>query len=117
MPALAVAAKLSKSMEAWNDWMPPINLYNYPRKELMKKITIYSKKNCPACERAIAMLQSYNIPFDIIKIDEDAAAKEFVLSAGHKSVPQFYVEGKLFAPGGMSWMEKLEAQELYEMLG
>jgi glutaredoxin 3 len=103
-------------MNVWEDKMPPINLYNYPRKEPMKKITVYSKNNCPACVKAAALLEQYGVPFDIVKIDEDVDAKAFLLSENHRSVPQFYVEGKLFAPGGFSWLEKLEAQELYNLL-
>jgi glutaredoxin len=103
-------------MEAWNDWMPPINLYNYPRKEEMKTVTIYSKNNCPACVKAITLLEYYGIPFEVVKIDEDAEAKAFLLGEQHRSVPQFYVEGKLFAPGGLSWLERLEKQELYDKL-
>lgn len=96
--------------------MPPINLYNYPRKEQMKTITMFSKNNCPACVKAAALLDSYNIPYSVVKIDEDADAKAFLLGEMHRSVPQFYVEGKLFAPGGLSWLEKLERQELYDKL-
>lgn len=85
-------------------------------KEPMKTVTMYSKNNCPACVRAAALLESYGIPYDVVKIDEDANAKAFLLSEQHRSVPQFYVEGKLFAPGGLSWLEKLEKQELYNKL-
>lgn len=113
---LVVLAKSCDDMEAWNDWMPPINLYNYPRKGEMKTITMYSKNNCPACVKATALLDSYGIQYEVVKIDEDQAAKSFLLAEQHRSVPQFYVEGKLFAPGGLSWLEKLEAQELYRLL-
>ncbi len=37
----------------------------------MIKYTIYSKKNCSYCDRAVALLETMDIPFEIKKIDED----------------------------------------------
>ncbi len=58
-------------------------------------ITIYSKNNCPFCVQAKNLLSIKGIQFEEIKIDEDARAKDFVLSQGHRTVPQIYKDGVL----------------------
>ena len=37
----------------------------------MSKYIVYSKSNCSYCDRAVALLEVKNIPFEIKKIDED----------------------------------------------
>ena len=37
----------------------------------MNKYTVYSRKNCSYCYRAVALLEAKNIPFEIKKLDED----------------------------------------------
>jgi glutaredoxin-like protein NrdH len=60
-------------------------------------ITIYSKDDCPQCEQAKKMLTQYQIEFEVKNILEDAVAMDFVITQGHKSVPQLYVNAKLLA--------------------
>jgi glutaredoxin 3 len=62
-------------------------------------ITIYSKNNCPFCDRAIALLESKEIPFKIIKMEENTGAREFLMEQGLRSVPQLFKNGVLL-PGG-----------------
>jgi glutaredoxin len=69
-------------------------------------ITVYSKNNCPACDSAKMILRSKNIQFNEIKIDETLSAREFLLSEGHRSVPQFYQDGMLIQ-GGVENISKL----------
>lgn len=53
-------------------------------------LTIYSKSNCPQCDIARDLLTRRKIKFTELKIDQNAEAREFLLNAGHRSVPQFY---------------------------
>ena len=53
------------------------------RRQLLNKYTIYSKKNCSYCDRAVALLETKNIPYEIKKIDENI---------------DFYKEMKVLAP-------------------
>ena len=69
-------------------------------------LTIYSKKNCPFCDQAKALLKNRDIPFEEVKIDEDAEAREFVLSQGHRTVPQIYKDGTLLVEGGYQGLAK-----------
>jgi glutaredoxin len=80
-------------MNSWNDSMPPINLWNYPRKN-KRMLIVYSKKNCAGCEAAIMLLQDKGLAFEVVKIDEVPEAKEFILKSGHRTVPQIYEDGK-----------------------
>ena len=62
-------------------------------------ITMYSKNNCPFCDRAKALLESKNIPFEVIKMEDNPNAREFLMEQGLRSVPQIFKDGILL-PGG-----------------
>ena len=62
-------------------------------------ITVYSKQNCPFCDRAKALLESKEVPFQVIKMEDDPDAKEFLMDQGLRSVPQIFKDGVLL-PGG-----------------
>ena len=62
-------------------------------------ILVYSKANCVNCNKAFALLDKNNIAYEVVKVDEDAEAMAFVRAEGHKAVPQFYKDGKLFCNG------------------
>jgi len=55
-------------------------------------VTIYSKADCPRCINAKALIEAYDIEVDVVKIDEDQVAMDFVLGEGHKAVPQIYID-------------------------
>ena len=80
-------------------------------------LTIYSKNNCPFCIKAKALLESKGIAFDEIKVDEDLSAREFLVTAGHRTVPQIYKDGAVFVEGGYNGLAKLSEQELFEKVG
>jgi glutaredoxin len=62
-------------------------------------ITVYSKDNCPFCDRAKALLESKEIPFKVIKMEDEPSAREFLMDQGLRSVPQIFKDGVLL-PGG-----------------
>lgn len=74
-------------------------------------ITVYSKKNCPFCDQAKALLKLKGKEFEEIKIDEVSEAREFVLSEGHRTVPQIYQDGKLLVAGGFQGLQKLKEED------
>lgn len=80
-------------------------------------LTIYSKANCQFCDMTKAYLVSKNINFTEVKIDENSGAREFMISEGHRSVPQIYKDGKLFVAGGYQGVTKLTESELLTKLG
>jgi glutaredoxin 3 len=75
-------------------------------------LTLYGKSNCPFCDKAKALLTMKGVDFTVVKIDEDNAAREFLLTEGHRSVPQIYKDGKLFVEGGFQGLQKLPDEEL-----
>jgi len=79
-------------------------------------LTVYSKNNCPFCVQAKNLLKNKNIQFHEVRIDEDVEAKEFILSQGHRTVPQIYQDGKLFVEGGFQGLSKLTEDQLKEKL-
>ena len=77
-------------------------------------ITVYSKTVCPYCVNAKNYLTAHNIPFVEINIEQDEFAREFVLSQGHKSVPQIYIDGKLFVSGGWQGLSKMTPEQIVQ---
>jgi glutaredoxin len=75
-------------------------------------ITIYSKKVCPFCVNAKNFLKAKGIEFEEVNIEENAEAREYILSHGHKSVPQIYHNGKLFVEGGFQGLSRLTKEEI-----
>ena len=79
-------------------------------------LTVYSKNNCPFCEQAKALLTKKEIPFEVVKIDENLDAREWLLEQNHRTVPQLYLDGKLFVEGGYQGLAKLSDEELQARL-
>ena len=75
-------------------------------------LTVYSKTVCPYCVNAKNFLKSKNIPFKEVNIEQDPDARNFILSEGHRSVPQIYFNGDLFVEGGFQGLSKLSEDEI-----
>lgn len=54
---------------------------------------VYSKNKCPACVKLKTYLNNNNIEYKEVNVDEQPAAKEFLILNKHKSVPQVYKDG------------------------
>lgn len=75
-------------------------------------ITLYSKTVCPYCVHAKNYLTSKNIPFREINIEQDQDGREFIQQQGHRTVPQIYMDGRLFVDGGWQGLSKMSAEEI-----
>lgn len=62
-------------------------------------LTVYTKNQCPFCDRAKALLESKGISFNAINIEEQPDAREKLVDLGLRSVPQIFNDGVLL-PGG-----------------
>lgn len=84
-----------------------------------KMLTIYSKRHCPYCDQAKALLKSKGVAFEEIRIDEmsNAGARDFIMEQGHRTVPQIYFNGKLFVEGGFQGLSKLSTDEIHARMG
>lgn len=58
-------------------------------------IKVYGKTNCPSCNKAKALLEQMNIPYQYIDIFQDDIAMEFITASGFKTVPQIFNESEL----------------------
>lgn len=79
-------------------------------------LTVYSKNNCPFCDQAKNFLKKKNINFTSINIEQDPASREFIMNAGHRTVPQIYFDGKLFVEGGWQGLSKMSSEEIVNKL-
>ena len=79
-------------------------------------LTVYSKTNCPACVNAKVLLEKYQIPFEEVNVDKDQAAKEFIISEGHRQAPQIYKGKDVFIQGGYLGLMKMSEEEVKKLL-
>lgn len=80
-------------------------------------LTVYSKNNCPYCDKAKHLLRNKNIAYKEIKIDEDVEAREWLIAQGHRTAPQIYKGDELFVEGGYQGLARLSDEELFNKLG
>lgn len=71
-------------------------------------LTVYSKSNCPFCDRAKMLLTQKGVAFEEVRVDENPEARDFIVNAGHRTVPQIYKDGKVFVEGGYQGLAKLD---------
>lgn len=74
-------------------------------------VTVYSMEGCSQCLLAAQLLGRQGVPYKVVKIDEDFEAADFIMSEGHRSMPQLYCEGKLLVQGGYSGLLKLTDEQ------
>lgn len=80
-------------------------------------LTLYTKNNCGYCLQAKALLKNNDIPFEEVNIEVDATAKDFVITEGHRTMPQIYKDGKLFVEGGFTGLKDLGVDTIKTKLG
>jgi glutaredoxin 3 len=62
-------------------------------------LTVYSKSNCPFCDRAKSLLESKGIEYKTVSIEEDQDARQHLMDLGLRSVPQIF-NGTTLIQGG-----------------
>ncbi len=80
-------------------------------------LTIYTKNNCGYCVQAKTLLKNNDIPFEEVNIESDTVAREFVITEGHRTMPQIYRDGKLFVEGGFTGLKDLGIDTIKTKLG
>lgn len=73
-------------------------------------IKVYSKPNCQFCDMAKQLLESKNIAYESIDISVDADARQMLMDAGFRSVPQIY-NGTQPIPGGYQGLAGMSQEE------
>ena len=80
-------------------------------------IKIFSKPNCPYCERAKQYLDNLDIEYDTIDITKNPIAHSFLVKEGHRTVPQIYHNERLLFEGGYNGLVKYNKEQINEMIG
>ncbi len=62
-------------------------------------LTIYTKNNCPFCDRAKSLLESRGVAYNTINLEQQPDAREFLVDQGLRSVPQIF-NGTTLLQGG-----------------
>jgi glutaredoxin len=62
-------------------------------------LTVYTKNNCPFCDRAKGLLESRGIEYNTINLEDHPDARDFLVDQGLRSVPQIF-NGTTLIQGG-----------------
>ena len=79
-------------------------------------LTVYSKPACPFCDMAKNYLTKNDIDYKVVDISEDTAAREFIMSQGHRTVPQIYLDTECFVAGGWQGLSKLTPDDIRQRI-
>jgi len=77
-------------------------------------LTVYSKNNCPFCDRAKALLESKGVEYTEVNIEKDPESRQMLVDKGLRSVPQIF-HGYEIIPGGFDGLNK-QPQEFFNKL-
>jgi glutaredoxin len=77
-------------------------------------VTIYSKNNCPFCDRAKALLESRGVAYTEVNIENDPESRQMLLDKGLRSVPQIF-NGFELIPGGFNGLNSKPA-DFFQLL-
>ena len=74
------------------------------------QITVYSKSACPQCDSAKKLLQSRSLPFEEIKIDDEAERLAFYAKCGPsvRQMQQIFINNQRV--GGLAGLQAALAQ-------
>jgi len=68
-------------------------------------LTVYSKNNCPFCDRAKQLLESKGVPYNEVNIEKDPDSRQMLVDKGLRSVPQIF-HGYELIEGGFNGLAK-----------
>ncbi|HEY5682906.1 MAG TPA: glutaredoxin 3 [Sulfuricaulis sp.] len=76
----------------------------------MARVKVYSTGACPFCQKAKALLQKRNVPYEEIRIDTDRARlAEFArVTHGARTVPQIVIDDQCI--GGFTELTELHME-------
>ena len=76
-------------------------------------IKVYSKPNCQFCDMSKQLLESRGVAYESIDISQDPDARQMLVDAGFRSVPQIY-NGTTHIPGGYQGLAGMSAEDFAE---
>lgn len=75
-------------------------------------LTIFSKNQCPFCVMAKDYLKQNKIDFREIDVEQDVQALTFMQQQGLRTVPQIFMDGKIFVEGGWTGLSNMTAVDI-----
>ncbi len=74
------------------------------------KITVYSKSACPQCDSVKNILKARSLPYEEIRIDDEAERLAFYAKCGPavRQMPQVFINGQRV--GGLAGLQAALAQ-------
>ncbi len=79
-------------------------------------LTIYSKNNCPFCDRAKQLLESKGVSYTEVNIEREPEARQLLVDKGLRSVPQIF-HGYELIPGGFDGLNRQSAEFFEKIKG
>ncbi len=75
----------------------------------MPKVQVYSKRVCPYCVSAKALLAKKGVAYEEIDVEADDAKRAWLVeTTGQRTVPQIFVDGRPL--GGFTDIDALDRQ-------
>jgi len=89
--------------------------------EMMRKVTVYSTKNCPYCRMAKAFLDKQGVLYENIDVDEDIKAAEKIIElSGQRGLPVIIVDDEVIVGFDSPRLNELFGEttlgEIYDVL-
>jgi alkyl hydroperoxide reductase subunit F len=89
--------------------------------EMMRKVTVYSTKNCPYCRMAKAFLDKHGVLYENIDVGEDInAAKKMIDLSGQRGVPVIIIDDEVIVGFDSPRLNELFGEttpgEIYDVL-
>jgi len=73
-------------------------------------ITVYGRPQCPFCDQAKALLENRGVEYTYVDITKQPQAREMLVEAGFRSVPQIY-NNTTPIPGGFQGLAGMSDEE------
>lgn len=68
--------------------------YLDPKAEKPKRVSLFTKKGCPHCQRAKDLLQSQGLNYEEIELGKSITLKSLTAVSGKSSTPQIFIDGQ-----------------------
>ena len=62
-------------------------------------------------------LTKHGFEYEEIRVDMNPKAREFLISEGHRTMPQIYHKGKLLVEGGGQALVRMDPKYVKELIG
>jgi len=83
---------------------------------IMTVLKLYTKHTCPFCVSAMEKLDKWGFTYTVIDVNNDQQGMQFLKDAGHRTVPQIYINNSVYVPDGCSGLTVLGKDGLEKLI-